>query len=286
MSHDLKDYRLIAFQDLKTRDKDSLATIRLAKKLKVNKRFYKADFDQNGIPDLLTIGEQCFKDGHTMRCDYSPLIILNFRDSRPKIEYIQLDLPSGGLFVPRVQRINGQDLLEIQRASVNQGYNNAINVPKTLLTYKFGGLIEYRAKPVKSLPIMKIEFSTGPCFGTCPVFELRIDDQQNAKFVAQEYNFNQDWEHVQEGIEGEFHTRIKDADYQKMIEILNYIDLSSLKSYYSVPWTDDQDVKLTVRFGDEDRVMVNDYGKIGTYGLARLYQILFDLRRNQNWIKD
>ncbi|MBK6499838.1 MAG: hypothetical protein IPG00_17450 [Saprospiraceae bacterium] len=70
-----------------------------------------------------------------------------------------------------------------------------------------------------------------------------------------------------------------------LIELINYIDFTNLKQDYYVDWTDDQDCTLKVVYDNNKVKEVRDYGLIGTFGLKKLYQQLFELRFNQDWKK-
>jgi hypothetical protein len=50
-----------------------------------------------------------------------------------------------------------------------------------------------------------------------------------------------------------------------------------------VGWTDDQTCTLKITYDNGKTKTITDYGKIGTYGLNRVYSILFSLRQNQKW---
>ena len=73
------------------------------------------------------------------------------------------------------------------------------------------------------------------------------------------------------------------AASRNLYRLLNYIDIPSLSSDYSVPWTDDRTASLLIRF-DEGRVKrIMDYGQIGTYGLVALYDLFEGLRLKLPW---
>jgi len=67
------------------------------------------------------------------------------------------------------------------------------------------------------------------------------------------------------------------------VNLLNYIDFETLQDNYAVNWTDDQTAKLKVTYDNGKVKSIRDYGLLGTYGLDRVYQLLFELRENQKW---
>ena len=52
-----------------------------------------------------------------------------------------------------------------------------------------------------------------------------------------------------------------------------------------VNWTDDQTVELKIIYSSGKIKTISDYGASGSYGLKKVYKLLFDLRQNQNWKK-
>ncbi len=61
--------------------------------------------------------------------------------------------------------------------------------------------------------------------------------------------------------------------------------INSTKDKYAVNWTDDQASILEITFDNGKVKKIYDYGLIGTFGLDRVYQLLFKLRENQKWTK-
>lgn len=140
------------------------------------------------------------------------------------------------------------------------------------LIFKFGGFYEYNPTP-DNFDIQEIGFSTSPCFGTCPVFELLIKGDRTAKFNAKYYNDKK----------GMFKATVDSASFTNLVTTINYIKLTSLKDDYSVNWTDDQTITLEIKFNNGQVKNISDYGGIGTFGLEHLYDQLFALRKTQKW---
>ncbi|WP_419487875.1 hypothetical protein [Chryseobacterium bernardetii] len=80
-----------------------------------------------------------------------------------------------------------------------------------------------------------------------------------------------------------FKSKIKISDFNTIEELLNYINFSKLKDFYSVSSTDNPTSELTITYGNGKTKKIQDYGLAGTYGLKKLYDLLFDLRFNQDW---
>ena len=140
------------------------------------------------------------------------------------------------------------------------------------LIFKFGDFIEEK-NVAANYRIEKIDYSTTGCYGTCPIFEMSIDSNRTASYVATRFNKKQ----------GKFKATLDSFNYGQLINLLNYIDFEKLNSNYSVGWTDDQRCYLKITYDNGKTKTINDYGLIGTFGLSRVYQLLFNLRENQSW---
>ena len=77
----------------------------------------------------------------------------------------------------------------------------------------------------------------------------------------------------------------KSGDFAQRVKLLAYIDFPQLENNYSVNWTDDQTVELKIIYSSGKIKTISDYGASGSYGLKKVYKLLFDLRQNQNWKK-
>lgn len=58
------------------------------------------------------------------------------------------------------------------------------------------------------------------------------------------------------------------------------MDFTNLEKDYAVGWTDDQSCTLKIVYDNNKTKVIEDYGLIGTFGLKKLYQQLFELRFN------
>ncbi|MDQ1163067.1 hypothetical protein QE422_003435 [Chryseobacterium sp. SORGH_AS 447] len=273
---------------------------RAADSLGVTKSFYKGDFDHNGLTDLIFIGDDqscqgVSSDTHeTYSYDSSINLLLDFG------KHYKLTSVNPTYFdfaVPVVLNIDGKDYLkviteEIEEDLYSDRYATTHKLVSKILDYQFDGLVEYNSNPSHHY-IQKIEFTTGMCYGTCPVFTLKLNKSGLSKFIAENYNFfksnDPDFEKKSHKAfkkgEGNFETKIKEADLQNLENLLNYLNFAELQDNYAVHWTDDQSVILTITYDNGKTKSIKDYGLSGTYGLKRLYQILFDIRFNQDWKK-
>lgn len=281
-----KKFELKAIQDFTRGSEDSLVKL-LANKIDMTSSHVKVDIDNNGYTDLLAIG-----DDHTCisfrpdekgekSCDFSTIFLMNFENGISKVIDINKNLYSP--IAPKIEYIDSEPFLVIhQPKKIRKFYREGENEKRIQLKYIFGDFIENNDNPNK-YNIEKIEYSTTPCYGSCPEFEIVINKDRTARFIAKHFNFYSETEKWTKKDEGIFKTTIKQKEFTEIIDILNYIDFPNLENGYSVNWTDDQSSKLKITFNNGLTKTINDYGLVGTYGLKRVYQMIFELRKNQNW---
>jgi uncharacterized protein Veg len=228
--------------------------------------FLKADIDNNGLTDLVILGSWgthhvlCIFDSSNNHFVFKPLTIKIF------------DLCS----FPVIETNGGKTFINLIGFE-ETGWRFEDDVTKVLiknLVYKFGDFIEYNDS-VNDYHIQKIEYKTTMCFGTCPVFSLTIDSNRTANYNALQFN----------KLKGHFNAIIKEKDYTDLIDVLNYSRFPYLNNDYKVSWTDDQSSTLTITYNNGKKKTIQDYGLIGTYGLRKAYESLFNLRENQQWQK-
>lgn len=238
---------------------------KIADSLKV-KPWTKSDFDNNGLTDILIIGN---------RQEHCVICILD-KGSNYELKRITRRSFQDYTF-PVVVNNTIKYYFDSYRDKDN--LDNVIPLNQITLIYKYGDFIEENDKTATH-KIEKIEYSTGPCFGSCPIFNLTINADRTSTFFAQMYN-----KIGKKEMKGNFHTTISQDKYNELISLLNYIDFATLKDKYAVNWTDDQGSTLIITYDNGKTKSIYDYGLLGTYGLDRVYQILFELRKNQKWTK-
>lgn len=269
---------------------------RAADSLGVTKSFYKGDFDHNGLTDLIFIGDDQSCQGissdtkEPYSCDSSINLILDFGKG---YKLISVKPTYFDFAIPLVMNIDGKDYLKvITEETEDDLYTDQYKLVSKILDYQFDGLVEYNPNPTHH-SIQKIEFTTDMCYGTCPVFTLKLNKSGSSEFIAENYNFfkhdDPDFEKKSHKAfkkgEGTFKTEIKKSDFQNLENLLNYLNFRGLKEHYAVHWTDSQTADLIITYDNGKIKKIKDYGLSGTYGLKRLYNLLFDMRFNQEWRK-
>jgi len=236
----------------------------IADSLKV-KLWQKADFDNNGHSDLLVYLSTGGQNYLTALIDEGGSYSVHFISKWPFAD----------IYYPVVKKRDNVTLLVLFKGCAYcHGKSESITGADTLI-YKFGNFIEYMPYVFPYAPhkIQKIEYSTTPCQGTCPVFEMDINGTRATQYHAINYN----------DTTGIFSGVIDTLHYNKLITLLNYIDFPTLSDDYRVPWTDDQSCTLTITYDGDKTKRIYDYGEVGTHGLSMLYRLLYDLRKNQQW---
>ncbi|GAA5098327.1 hypothetical protein GCM10023210_34380 [Chryseobacterium ginsengisoli] len=134
----------------------------------------------------------------------------------------------------------------------------------------------------------RIEYEATPCFGSCPIFKITINPDRTAVFEAEHFNFSKGFSkgEFDKPREGTFKGTIKEPDYNKLIALLDGLDVKNLNDKYGERNVTDLPTSyLRINFADKTSKTVEDYGKKGTEKLVEVYKFFEDLRNNQQWTK-
>lgn len=280
-----RKFTLQKVQDIVCSGCDTITNLdSLANSLHIDFSWQKADIDNNGYTDLSatgtnkTYGNWNFDPKQEVEYskDFNAFVIMNFGNGKTKlydltdgrfmsittrIEY-EKDQAFVGIYTPRL-------MSKIERYKRKE--------TKSLLTYKFGDFIEYNFVP-KEYDIEKIEYTNG--IG----YTLKIEKNGDAFIIAKANNYTLPWE---KGLmpAGYYKTLIREEDFARIIEILNYTDFPTLQNDYAVPWTCDATGSIKITYSNGKTKIINDYGKQGTFGLKLLHQRFGNLWTNQKWEK-
>ena len=108
----------------------------------------------------------------------------------------------------------------------------------------------------------KIEYNAEACFGFCPIFKITVNPDRTAVIDAERFTFTEgrskdDFSGPREGI---FKTKIKEADYNKLISLLDDLDLKNLNGYYgNKNITDLPTANLRITFTDGSTKLIEVY---------------------------
>lgn len=158
---------------------------------------------------------------------------------------------------------------------------------KYLITL-FSAFVLFSCATKNTSKYSKIEYDAGACFGFCPIFKLQINPDRTAIIEAERFTFTDgrskgDFDKPKEGT---FKTTLKEADYNKLIVMLNNLNINSLQDLYKNKNVSDLPTSfLKITFADGKMKTIEDYGKNGTPKLREVYQFLESLPKTQIWTK-
>jgi Fe-S cluster biogenesis protein NfuA len=267
------DFELRPYSDyrfLNVRWPDSIVQ-KTVKRFKIDKTFYKADFDNNGYIDILAMGDFRWCTDSSF-CHPGSLVIMNFgKDS------IQLSQLSDDIFFPLPVVPQLQSHKDSLPLIILHTFNNDAKHKPVTLIYKHGGFVELTHKKT-SHTIEKIQFTAGGCDGNCPIFEITIDAGRMATFYAVTDNFK-----IYSIEEQYFEATVKQQQFDNIMGVLQYIDFESLDDNYDKGGYGGRPARLTITYDGGKTKTIHDYMLQGSYGLRVLYEHLHKLRFNQNW---
>ncbi|WP_223608416.1 DUF6438 domain-containing protein [Chryseobacterium sp. OSA05B] len=223
----------------------------------------KGDFDGNGLTDILITGKK--RDGPATIC---------ILDKGSGFETKQI---SNGQLHEICSFTQVKDN-QLEYLSIKNEYLSAYKLKKDLLVYKFGDFIEENNAP-KNHRISAIEFRASGCYGICPDFTLKISGL-DIEWTAGRYNTVNFQEYS-----GVYHSKLSEERLKNILELLNYMDFENLDENYKVGYSDQPTAYLTIDYDDLKSKNIRDYGMMGTRGLRKLYEVLFDLRGELHWKK-
>ena len=213
--------------------------------------FYKIDLDGNGLTDLVINGLQF-------------IVVMDRGDEGYQVRDLgKRDWEDAAIVLRGIDSVGSWKGLVV---------GDKVHERQDTLVYHLGGFIEYNAYPLEHFGVESIRFAAGGCYGTCPVFELRITGDGHVTYHAQAYNHQK----------GDFAGVIPPEEFERLKTLLAYLPLDRLDSSYTVNWTDDQTVWLEIHYNGRVK-RISDYGAIGSRGLSWVYGLLFSLRDKVEW---
>ncbi|HXP49907.1 MAG TPA: DUF6438 domain-containing protein [Bacteroidia bacterium] len=253
------------------------------------KLWQKADLDNNGTTDLLV---------HVWS-SYSDELLLAILDIGGKFSVRYLSTQGDPKdYIPVIKNVNNKTLLilytDTRRDSATYDADDVFKLlelhkvaAEDTLIFNFNAFIDYNVNPAKNR-IKSITYTTEACFGTCPVFTLNIKEDRKAIYTATEYNvheyIDQEGKKRYKADTGQYNSTVDIEHFNKLVNLLNYLDFTKLKDTYKVDWTDDAGCTLTITYDDNKVKKIYDYGEIGTFGLKEVYNVLFSIRDTQRWV--
>ncbi|RYU92725.1 DUF6438 domain-containing protein [Emticicia agri] len=214
-------------------------------------RFFKIDFDNNGLTDL-------FINGNYL------LLVLDRSNNKYDIHYFNNGFNRVSLL--------GVDFMNQSKKIIIHQSRMSVTKPDTLI-FRFGGFIEDKPQQlVKDFKLDTLRLRTYDCYGECPVFHMTIHKNRTVRYNAILFN-NQ---------EGMLWGEIPEKEFEELIDLLKYLNIPELNDKYAVNWTDDQPIYTDIIYNNTKKY-IYDYGGIGTFGLRLLYKKMFNWRDTIDW---
>jgi len=241
------------------------------------KPWYKSDIDGNGYNDLLV-------HSRWQQTNYLAVLMVF-----PENQYALKMISDEGCNCARPTQTTQHTLIEFfhfddtlyQKSwfnimSFTRQFNqlpiHTIDPYRDTLVYKFGEVIEYHSTTTIQ-EVTSLHFKTLSCLGHCPIFEMRINQDQTATYHAIKDRLRK----------GKFKANIDQIEFRKLMGLLQYIQVKSLKDQYKRNDLTEPVTELIIHFRDGTTKKITDASYQGTRGLGQLYHLLIDLRKNQSW---
>ncbi|AXT19244.1 hypothetical protein D7030_13520 [Flavobacteriaceae bacterium AU392] len=230
------------------------------------KNWEKIDLNNDNLTDLIVIG---------YLYDYFTIAIIDKNQGDYKIHRINKN-PFEKCELVKPIKVEGENQLKIFHKKYTQtglfefDSKNLIDT----LSFKYDDILELN-DVLENYNIKSIQLKTSYCFGSCPVFTLKMYKNGNVEYKGEEYV----------DYKGEYKTKFPIKRFNTLAAILNYIRVKELKDTYAVTWTDDQTAFLEIEFKNGEVKKIKDYGLQGTYGLRTIYNKMIEIGTKTKWKK-
>ena len=224
------------------------------------KNWEKADITNDGLTDLVFVAYWS---------NYISYAFIDMGDNNFKLIQFSKN-PFDPCQLVKPIRIGSKNYLKISRKTVvpDTVSKDRLRYKDVLITdtlvFKFDNFIELSQLKNPDIEIESIELKTGYCYGSCPVFEIKLSKNGMANFTGIAYTTQK----------GESSKRLPRKYFKDVTDLATYIDVKKLNNNYSVLWTDDQTATLTLTFKDKSKKVIVDYGRQATFGLSAIYEKL------------
>ena len=232
-----------------------------------NRKWDVADFDKNGKADLLITGT-------TDSVRNMAYVVLAGTSN----QYTLKDVTPGGYFlipVSVIKKIGNDNVIILLQSVSTKKWSDT-------LIYKFGVFLKYNSF-VRDRKISLLHYRSTGCPGSCPVYKIIIDNLSRATLEATRLaDFSSN---PADSLQGTYYSKLSAEKFNELTELINYIDLSSLKSHYTISKTDQPTGIIEIVFTDSSHKRIDDYGKVGTPGLIVFHEYIDKLRFSESWKK-
>ncbi|GAA4380709.1 hypothetical protein GCM10023186_19500 [Hymenobacter koreensis] len=236
----------------------------------------RADLDGNGRPDLVVTGllehgapypqtsaVVCLLDmGDSLVLDdlgrryerYGPVARIVYQQGRPLLSYQDFAPP----------------ILQVDSLRDAQAF---------LLTYRFGGFIEYNPRPGLHGPFDSLSYKHDFAYNDFNTSKLVLNAAGTATYSACKGPVLKERGPT---ICEQLTATVAPVQLNELMELVNYLDADQLQPRYRAFINHVPAATLTLAYRGR-RIRVYDDGEKGTFGLMRIYELLSNLRETQQW---
>lgn len=234
----------------------------IADSLNSTPNWEKADFDGNGLTDLLVTGNTS---------DVPKTIYILDKGNH----FESKNISKGRLYEQCSFSSIKDNKIEYQSIKILSRLGFLSNLIKENLIYKYGGFIEENTAPVRH-NILEIEYETSGSHWNKFVLKMEIVSNRDVTWMSRNDGFL---------TTGVYTAKLSQEKFKEIVDLLNYINFENLADEYEVGYSDASTRYLKVTYDNLKIKKIRDYGGMGTRGLQRLYDMLNDLKGNQKWTR-
>ncbi|TGE14063.1 hypothetical protein [Hymenobacter elongatus] len=235
------------------------------------KAWEKADFDGNGHTDLLITGTHYDQESKVIcllnmgeslvlepfdRQFYQacPIARISYDGKQPLVSYTDFEKP----FLS-IDSLQGKKVFS--------------------LIYKYGGFIEYNKNSVQVPALDSMMYESSFAYHEVMESKLTMDAAGKASYNSCEWPVLDEAKKQCEKLTG----TIGAQSFSDIVGLIYYIDPVHLKPKYRVNVNHVPYATLRFSYAGNRKVEISDRGETGTFGLMRLYALLGQLRKTQQW---
>ncbi|WP_298511739.1 DUF6438 domain-containing protein [uncultured Kordia sp.] len=251
-----------------------------------NEVVQKIDLDNNGTTDVIIdyIGDPIFilDRGHNVYKEIKMLDVNRVWEGEELTSMVMKQIDNKTIFIREI-KLPSYTTEKSKNIIIKKNQKDVVYDRKTnkatevirdrkfrvdTLEVKFGDFVASNPnkKKIKN-KIKEIHFEATPCYGSCPVFELKITSDGNL-----EYHGKQSTNFI-----GRKKLKLDATQLEELFGLIEYMDVKSLKDRYAVNATDNPSGNLKVVFKNGDIKEIYDYGRFGTYNLRVVYKKLMQI---------
>ena len=229
----------------------------IADSLKLKQTWGKADFDNNGLTDLLVTGTNS---------EGAKTIYILDRGGH----FESKNVNKGKLYEQCSFSVVKGNKIEYSSVKILDGSGNLSKLIKENLVYKNGDFIEENLTP-KRHNILEMEFTTRGSYWDRSTTKREIVSNRDITWTLDEYEERKIYS-----------SQLSKEKFKEIIDLLNYIDFENLADDYNVGYSDAGTTTLKITYDNLKVKTISDYGSMGTRGLRKFYDLLLDLRKTSN----